>query len=254
MIKISKGSAPASLARAKTRYDRINNAAYLADQVDYNNGTKKFTFTSAYKSDDVKAALNTVQNGKCCFSEAKFVNDDAHVEHFRPKGYVEDKATGVISYPGYYWLAYDWTNLFYCKSRTNSSIKRNFFPLIGSGGRRLNHTDMRTEKSVLIDPSAEDPRKHIRFINEEIKGVTTRGKKNIDLLDLRNGQLDEARRTKFNSLKAMKNAADLMINSGIPIATPELTAIINELKQSILPQAEFSSMAIDFLQGWPHLR
>lgn len=254
MIRINKGNPPAALARAKARYDRTNNAAYLADQADYDRGTKKFTFTSAYKSDDVKIALNKVQNGKCCFSEAKFVNDDANVEHFRPKGYVEDKTTGTISYPGYYWLAYEWSNLFYCKSTTNSSIKRNFFPLSGSGGRKSNHTDTRVENSVLIDPSGEDPRQHIRFKNEEIKGITPRGKKTIDLLDLRNGQLDEARRTKFNYLKTMKNAADLLISNGIPVATPELAALIQELKQSILPQAEFSSMAIDFLRGWPHLR
>jgi len=254
MIRIKKGNAPAALVRAKARYDQTNNAKYLANQVHYNNGSKTFTFTDAYKSDAVKIALELAQKGKCCFSEAKFVNDDAHVEHFRPKGFVEDNVTGVISYPGYYWLAYEWTNLFYCKSTTNSSIKRNFFPLLGTGGRKANHLDLRTEYCVLIDPAAENPRQHIRFQNEEIKGKTTRGKKTIELLDLRNGQLDEARRTKFNHLKAMKNSADLLISNGFPLNTPELADLINQLRQSVLPEAEFSSMAKDFLRGWPHLR
>jgi len=253
MIKIDKGNPPAALVRAKVQHDQINNAAYLLDPPGYNSGHKKFSFTEAYKSASVKKTLNIVQNGKCCFSEAKFVNDDAHVEHFRPKGFVENKVTGAISYPGYYWLAYDWSNLFYCKSTTNSSFKRNFFPLVKRGRRKKNHLDNTVEVCVLIDPSTDDPRQHIRFRNEEIKGVTSRGKKTIELLDLRNGQLDEARRTKFNYLRAMKNAADLMISNGIPMDTPQLIALIHELKQSILPQAEFSSMAIDFLQGWPHL-
>jgi uncharacterized protein (TIGR02646 family) len=253
MIKINKGNSPAALARAKAKYDRTNNAAYLAHRADYNSGAKTFTFTSAYKSDAVKAALKTAQHGKCCFSEAKFVSDEAHVEHFRPKGFVEDRVTGAISYPGYYWLAYDWENLFFCKSMTNSSTKRNFFPLMRHGLRRRNHTDTRIENSVLIDPAAEDPRLHIRFKNEEIKGITIRGKRTIELLDLRNGQLDEARRTKFYHLKVMKNAADLLIGAGFALTTPELAELINELRQSVLPQAEFSSMAIDFLQGWPHL-
>lgn len=254
MIRINKGKPPSALAKAKARYDKTNNAAYLAHPADYNSGTKTFKFTAAFKSDEVKAALERVQHGKCCFSEAKFVNDDAHVEHFRPKGYVEDKTTGNISYPGYYWLAYDWSNLLYCKSTTNSSIKRNFFPLIGTGGRKANHTDGRVEKNVLIDPSAEDPRKHIIFEYEEIRGITSRGKQTITLLDLRNGQLHEARLKIFNHLKVMKNAADLLISLGTPLTDPVLVGLLEQLRQSILPDAEFSSMAIDFLQGWPHLR
>lgn len=254
MIKINKGNPPAALVRAKARYDLLNNAKYLANQADYDNGTLTFHFTDAFKSDGVKNALRIVQKGKCCFSEAKFVGDEAHVEHFRPKGFVEDKNTGAISYPGYYWLAYDWTNLFYCKSTTNSSVKRNFFPMVGRGRRRTNHLDLRVERNILIDPSAEDPRRHIRFQNEEIKGISSRGKKTIELLDLRNGQFDEARRKLFAHLKVMKNAADLLIRNGEPLGTPELADLIAELKKAIQPDAEFSSMAIDFLQGWPPLR
>lgn len=254
MIKINKGNAPAALIKAKRRHDLKNNAEYIAHQAAYDSGTKKFTFTNAYKSDAVKNALKNAQHGKCCFSEAKFVVDDAHVEHFRPKGFVQDQKSGKISYPGYYWLAYEWTNLFYCKSTTNSSLKRNFFPLGGLAKRKLNHLDARSEISILIDPSAEDPRDHIRFDEEEIKPITERGRRTIELLDLRNGQLDEARRTKFHHLKVMRNAAELLITTGFPLNTPELTSLIHELNESVLPKSEFSSMAIDFLQGWPHLR
>jgi uncharacterized protein (TIGR02646 family) len=253
MIRINKGTAPAALVAAKARYDLINNAAYVANRVAYENGSLTFNFPAAYRSDAVKEALNRVQHGKCCFSEAMFVNDDAHVEHFRPKGKVERWPNGPTFYPGYYWLAYDWSNLFFCKSTTNSTIKRNFFPLSGQVRRNRNHLDSRIESSILIDPSIEDPRTHIRFHNEEIKGITLRGKKNIKILNLRNPQLDEARRTKFKYLKGLKRAVELLIISGTDINDPEIVEMIEILRYSITQEAEFSSMAIDLLTRWPHL-
>jgi hypothetical protein len=122
MIKINKGPAPKALTKAKAKHDLKNNASYLANQADYDAGVKTFHFPEAYKSKSVKKALIAAQFGKCAFSEAKFVNDEAHVEHFRPKGRVDTWPTGPSYYPGYYWLAYDWSNLFLCKSIINSSI------------------------------------------------------------------------------------------------------------------------------------
>lgn len=253
MIRINKGASPKVLTRAKAKYDLKNNALYLAAPGHYDTGGKTFLFPEAYKSKSVKKALFAAQFGKCAFSEAKFVSDDAHVEHFRPKGRVDTWPTGPSSYPGYYWLAYDWSNLFLCKSIINSSVKRNFFPLIGPVLRNRNHLDIRIETSVLINPGTENPRIHIRFEGEEIKGITTRGKQTIDLLDLRNGQLDEARRSRYRLLKGFKMAVELFFEKGIPIDHPKVAGLIETLKEARMPSAEFSSMAIDLLTGWPHI-
>lgn len=253
MIRINKGSAPVQLTRAKSRHNRINNALYVADPAAYNAGTKKFSFTAAYRSDAVKLALTIAQHGKCCFSEAKFVNDDAHVEHFRPKGRVDAWPRGATTYPGYYWLAYDWDNLFFCKSTTNSSLKLNYFPLLGNVRRNRNHLDTRIESSLIIDPSKEEPRQFIKFVKEEIKGINPRGKKNIEILGLRNAQLDEARRSLYRKLEQLRNSVDLLLASGVPKNDAVVSAIIDSLKEAILPKSEFSSMAIDLLTGWPHL-
>ena len=255
MIRIDKGDPPPALLRAKEKYNRINSAAYLdlKNRADYDNGTKTFKFPSSYNSKAVKKALWRAQRGKCCFTEAKFVNDEAHVEHFRPKGKVDQWPNGPSSYPGYYWLAYEWSNLFYCKSLTNSSIKRNFFPLRGRVQRNRNHLDNRIEANVLIDPSDEDPRLHIRFQNEEIKGITTRGRNTIEILELRNPQLDEARRTKFKLLESLKEAIDILLERGMSIQDPRIISKLEPLKYAITPEAEFSSMAKDLLEGWPHI-
>lgn len=255
MIRIDKGDPPLALLRAKAKYDKINNAAYLANQAGYNSGKDPFTFhfPTSYNSKAVKNALKRDQRGKCCFTEAKFVNDEAHVEHFRPKGKVDEWPDGPSFFPGYYWLAYEWSNLFYCKSMINSSVKRNFFPLLGNVERNRNHLDDRIEDNVLIDPCAEDPRMHIRFQNEEIEGITKRGRETIKILELRNPELDEARRTKFTFLKRLKEAIDMLLSGGMDVQDPRIVDMIKPLKYSITPEAEFSSMAKDLLAGWPHI-
>jgi uncharacterized protein (TIGR02646 family) len=253
MIKIDKGPAPVALVRAKARYDAINNPLYVTNRHAYNNGTDTFGFTAAYRSVAVKTRLNSRQHGKCAFSEAKFVHDDFHVEHFRPKGKVEAWPTGAATYPGYYWLAYDWDNLFLAKSTLNSALKRNFFPLLGRVGRNRNHLDTRMENSLLIDPGTENPRLFINFEKEEIKGLNIRGTKNIELLGLRSPQLDEARRKLYRKLENIKDAVDLLLEGGYPLTHPKINEFRITLQESTLPQAEFSSMAIDLLTGWPHL-
>nr|WP_294779096.1 hypothetical protein [uncultured Flavobacterium sp.] len=253
MIQIIKGAAPASLVVAGTALHNAMKVDYLIHTRDYRKGSRTFSFTDAYKSEDVKKELKDIQHNKCCFCEAKFVNDFFHVEHFRPKGRVDKWPRGAFSYPGYYWLAYEWTNLFLAKGKTNTSYKRNFFPLSGNITRNRSHLENKVESSVLIDPGTEDPRLHIRFVNEEISGVTKRGLKNIKLLDLRNPEIDEARRTKYVILNALKSSIDLLVDEGVNITTPAVQDMIQPLRDAIKPQAEFSSMAIDLLLGWPHL-
>ena len=253
MIQIIKGAAPPSLVTQGIILHNAMKADYLLHKRAYKNGTKPFVFSDAYKTDDVRNQLLATQYNKCCFCEAKFINDYFHVEHFRPKGRVDKWPKGPSTYPGYYWLAYEWSNLFLAKGKTNTSFKRNFFPLTGTTKRNRSHLETKIESSLLINPETEDPRVHIRFKKEEIFGQTIRGKKNIKLLDLRNPEIDEARRTKYSLLNALKDSIELLIANGSNVADSNIQSMIEPLRHAITPQAEFSSMAIDLLSGWPHL-
>ena len=109
----------------------------------------------------VKKALHIYQNGKCCFCEVRRRPDgETDVEHFRPKLGVE----GHPRHPGYWWLAYEWTNyLLSCKA-CNSGHKQNHFPLLNERARASSPTDrLSREHPVLIDPSLEDPANFIEF-------------------------------------------------------------------------------------------
>lgn len=250
MIRINKGNAPPNLTAKNAEMLETMKVDFEEHRDDYLNGVRKFEFTGDYRTEEVRNALIACQNNKCCFSEAKFVGDYSDIEHFRPKGRVDPYPNGDSQYPGYYWLAYDWTNLFLCKSRINSTNKRNFFPLENDLNRNRTHHDTNKENPILIDCSLEDPRKHIKFANDEPIGIDERGKINIEFFKLRHPDFTEARLKRFIFLKAIKDLVEENIANGK--SKDEYAVPIGLLREAMQPTEEFSSMAIDFLSGWPH--
>ena len=254
MIFIDKGSCPVGLSRSNMQRTQELEIEFLRDKSSYLSGTQTFKFSSLYKCKSVLKQLKLKQHNKCCFSEAKFNGDYPHVEHFRPKGGVENNKNGAFTYPGYYWLAYNWDNLLLCKSVINCSYKRNFFPLKVERLRNRIHTDTNTETALLIDPSKENPRRHIRFYGYSPIAKTKRGEFNINMLGLRHSDFVEGRKQKYILLKGLKESVDLLLASGYNPSDSDIQPFIAELKAAMEPEAEFSSMAIDFLSALPHLK
>lgn len=85
---------------------------------------------SIYAATDVIRALHTAQHGKCCYCERPLHrNREADIEHFRPKGEVRQGHEHAIERPGYFWLAYDWSNLYLACKPCNQEYKGILFPL-----------------------------------------------------------------------------------------------------------------------------
>ena len=218
-----------------------------ANPEDYSAGRLKFSFNSKkYGSAAVRKALERCQHNKCCYSEAKFVRDSVHVEHFRPKGAIGQKGSKNKRYPGYYWLAYEWSNLLLCKAGVNSD-KSDLFPLQDEHARANDHHhDVILERPMLIDPASEDPRDHIRFHNEEPCSLSDRGRYTIELL-LRHPGLDEDRRTHCKRLAILKESLKVLSTFDSDETRKMATEIEAELASAIQPDAEYSSMAIDLI-------
>jgi uncharacterized protein (TIGR02646 family) len=104
---------------------------------------KAFSF-SAYKAQDVKAALDTLFHGKCAYCESVFASvHPMDVEHFRPKGRVTRWVNGkrkVVLRFGYYWLAAEWTNLL--PSCIDCNRQRNQHELVASDDALRIEADM----------------------------------------------------------------------------------------------------------------
>jgi hypothetical protein len=66
--------------------------------------------------------------------------------------------------PGYYWLAYEWNNLFLACQLCNQLFKKNLFPLLDPTTRAASHKDnVENEKPAFIDPTIDDPKNLFPF-------------------------------------------------------------------------------------------
>ncbi|MCP4110196.1 MAG: hypothetical protein GY749_32515 [Desulfobacteraceae bacterium] len=169
----------------------------------YNSGKRDFNFKSdIYAAKSVKNKLKKIQHDKCCFCESKIShNAYGDVEHFRPKGGYRQEENDPLTQPGYYWLAYEWTNLFLSCQLCNQRFKRNLFPLEKSGNRAINHEhDISLEDPLFIDPSLLNPEEYISFRKEIPYAIdgNSRGAETIKVLGLDRRKLNEQRWEKFD--------------------------------------------------------
>jgi uncharacterized protein (TIGR02646 family) len=183
-------------------------AFYDANAANINRGRKKVPFRAAiYGHKLIKKKLIALQYGKCAFCESKVIKiGHGDVEHFRPKAAYKSATGEPLRYPGYYWLAYDWQNLFFSCQLCNQKFKGNLFPLEDETGRVVHHTlDYRTERAVLLHPTDDNPSEHI-FFKDEVpvpKNSSERGRQTIKLIGLDRLELNEARREALNPYRAL---------------------------------------------------
>lgn len=219
---------------------------------------KKINFDSkVYGHSDVKEALIKSQNAKCCYCECKiYENED--IEHFRPKQAYRQFPGQPRQWPGYYWLAYEWDNLYLACKTCNQKHKNDLFPLYNPEDRAKNHqADLNKEKPILIDPGKENPSDFIKFQGEFAIGIDEegRGKATIELLQLNRKALKESRKNKLIKLqkeqKNCKRLQDLLNVLNDTNQKPEITELITKLieeidqitiriNQSISPEEKFS--------------
>lgn len=177
-------------------------ADYRADENKFIN--EKYAFSADFGRKEYNLALKACQGNKCCFCEKPV--GVADIEHFRPKSAWQDTRGGRLNKPGYFWLAYSWSNmLIACNDCNSQANKGNLFPVRGL--RSVYPSDCRTEDKILINPAEEDPADYITFMGDNPVGrdVDGRGDENIAILNLRDrGDIKETRRDRLRSYRAMK--------------------------------------------------
>ena len=110
-------------------------------------------FASLWTRRAVKNRLWSMHNGRCCYCERlRDLLRETDVEHFRPKAAVAEKTP---ERPGYWWLAYEWTNLFLACKACNEEYKKTHFPI---RGKRATGPDdeLKDEDACLLDPVHDD--------------------------------------------------------------------------------------------------
>lgn len=178
--------------------------------------------TDLYKEDDLRAALEKLFHNKCAYCESHgMAGFPWDVEHYRPKGRVAEDGT----HPGYYWLAYTWTNLYpscvFCnQSRRDKPTfddpttgeaagKVDQFPLEPPGSRVSDPlADLSTEGRLLLDPCDDQPEQHLGFkANGEVqeRNGSAMGARSILVFNLTRKRLRDARRSHLDTIQELIN-------------------------------------------------
>ena len=126
MHRVDRNSAPKGI---KTKDNKWK--LKLSTNPQAKHGWDKFGGTLKAK---VRESLGKMYGNCCCYCEGEMnATSYPEIEHFRPKGKIEHQH-----------LCYDYTNLHYCCRRCNSAKDEDF-------------------DEDMIDPSIEDPTKHIVY-------------------------------------------------------------------------------------------
>lgn len=220
--------------------------------------------SNCYSHVSVKKALVGIYNNKCAYCESDISNGSFwRVEHYRPKGKVQESP----EHPGYYWLAYEWTNLLLSCEICNNS-KLNSFPIQGkrvdsphkkNKEWRCNSLTLKSEAPLLLNPELDDPLSHLVFNTAgefDIEKCSQRGIETINICGLNRQALTTKRKTKINQFLSLlkKTIAIILIyekegrynskESYYNDLKLQFAHLLNDIKESQKRNQEFS------LLGW----
>jgi len=246
MIKLGqKPPAPAVLTRKKITDALI----FLRQQFATNGAITSDDFSKKSYWREVKKELSDYQHGKCCFCErGRDSNGESDVEHFRPKNARNGKPAS--GHHGYWWLAYNWDNLFFACKECNSKFKGNEFPLIDEASRAANESDnLSVETPIFFDLINENPETYIAYDwvgnlplpTAKQNDPNMRAKKTIQILGLATrNNLALERAEKLTAMKAHVGAIEHYKRMG---NTEMLIEEIEALKSHTNSKSKFSGFA-----------
>ena len=186
---------------------------------------------------EMKWHLFELFHAKCAYCESKpLATESGDVEHYRPKGKVDEDE----SHPGYYWLAYDETNLLpSCESCNRQLAKMTHFPVDGIHAH--DPPGIPVERPLLLNPynRAIDPSDHIEFgangVSKE-RNASQHGLMSRDWYHLDRPGLTEAR---FAAMNLVDQSWRIRIGLRTSIA-----GAFTELKNEILGGEQPYSLAL----------
>ncbi|MDM8525785.1 hypothetical protein QUF80_20630, partial [Desulfococcaceae bacterium HSG8] len=136
-----------------------------------------------YRHNSVVRSLRKIYADKCGYCETLLgVSSSIFIDHYRPKKGVK----GKNDHPGYYWLAYEWSNLISCCGVCNNK-KSHLFPVADEKNRvyqvqedrsqwRADSESFRSEIPLTLHPEIDDPEE---YLTVDINGVMRENKSSV---------------------------------------------------------------------------
>lgn len=211
------------------------------DLIDDISKGKSYKISNLYKEmKDVYFDRDKNFYSKCAYCECLvIVNQYGDIEHFRPKNRITDINNNIIKkkdgniHPGYYWLAYDISNLLpsciLCNrpstyKKTKKIGKGNKFPVKGDYAEKPGEEIL--EEPLLINPLLENPKNHIEIDKLGIlhpKNNSIKGKMCIEVFGLN---------VRLELVELRKNTYDNIINKLNMLIIDFNTTKLSELNEN----------------------
>lgn len=210
----------------------------------------------------LRSALWTLGSGKCWYSESMLQEQEGHIEHYRPK-----KRLSGARHSGYWWRAFDWTNLRLAHPTANLRItdyltgrkagKGSYFPLSDETLRALTESDEARETPILLDPTIPSDCKLLcfdsstglpmpRYSEEQDLWRHSRARISIDYYHLDEGTWNYKRKDLMDEISALCDKI-ISVAAQIPIDRNEYDSLIDDLLVYLEPFSEFTSAALQVI-------
>jgi 5-methylcytosine-specific restriction endonuclease McrA len=214
--------------------------------------------SSCYRDATLEDLMLLYKN-KCAICE-RDRGTELQVDHYRPKKTRANITQVQYNQPGYYWLAYEWSNLIPLCSKCNGN-KSNKFPLTGRNevNRISSHLNVNAivgfnsydanwlqdyEQPLIINPELDPvPARHFVFHRDgKVIGRTVQGKETIKICKLNRNDLKrerlKIREVYVNGIKsALNDFANHRDNNEL---RGELKAIFKTMKVNCHEDSPFS--------------
>lgn len=218
MVRIERRQVDPQLGPIEPNPTWFQRASDLTAALLANNGS--LAINDHYRDPQVKQSLERLFRDKCAYCGIKIIGGSSwDVEHYRPKGRVHGS-----NHPGYWWLAYEWTNLYPACPDCNQSRrdpprfgdpspigpamgKADQFPLADESRRALTPaTSLQQEDPLLLDPCSDQPEAHLsHLVNGDITAVagSSKGLATIHICHLQRRRLRSRRKEHIDTILAM---------------------------------------------------
>ncbi len=188
---------------------------------------KKFDFSLKFADPEVRESLRMLFYDKCAYCEMpiSFEIGGAYLDRFRPYSNAIGQ-TGEVDPDHYWWLAFEWENMFSCCAQCNRA-KGSRFPIAGGRATPNTYSDMlEDEHPLLLNPCVDFPSEHLIFSKDGlVSGRTMKGKITIEIFALNRPELVRLREQesiKFlaeyqDKINSLSDGGDL-VQSSLPFA------------------------------------
>lgn len=227
------------------------------------NDRKTFITEHEAECSDIRGALWAIGCMKCWYSEASLQECEGQVEHYRPKRRLSGTRHG-----GYWWRAFDWTNLRLAHPTVNRrktdyltgrrAGKGSYFPLRDEARRARNPGEEANEAPVLLDPvnptdtrllcfAEESGAPHPRYTKEKDEWLHRRAEQSIEYYHLDEATWNARRADLMGEVKKLCEQLEQLADQQ-PRDEVAYNQKIDEIVAYIGPFSEFSSACLQIVR------